>query len=998
MPDHTDHLTALRGRHSGRVYVSLLTGTPVLTGTLGAAPTLPALALSYTLTGGDAANVKPGMRVVVTNGGAYKGTLSVRYAGSITSSSLPVREYADLNLSAGDTITVYDDFVLTDKLAAGDETFAPDHAAYTDQNSDPAPVATSGGWWAGWIGIDIPFTGSGSFTVDPDSSGTLTHLWTAPGGAFVVGTSTSADPTIRYSAAGGYLVTHTVTDAANGTSETQYVRVRVHDADDPPYECRLSSVEGDAHAGFRCSFNLFENADMASLPDGASVIVWTDGESYGSAAAGRSQIVCAGCLRRDRSRGDADGDQIEFEVLSPLARLAELPGFSKIMEREQSPDAWSEIKALTVKRGIVQLLRHYTNTLHLFDLGFDGVADADYPAFYLQKAAPYDQVMELADSRDARLTCDRAGRLTVLRRLELTPLADRAAITTTITLNTDDVIDYEISREHGRAVETFRARGFTAGTEAAQTQPVFARYPASPGTGSASPVSERLIVDDAADLYERCALRAAWHDRVYIDSNGIYRHAPEARITLFGGYAQLVQFYREWIKLDGVTNLRGVDLAAFRFIPLRVRVDYADGTATTMLDLRAETYATGAVDDTPAAEIAAPTDPPVIYPSIIITDEDGGHGLGVNTETLAVFDATNGKVWISADFDRLPTGGTPTFTGYSLGLTTGGGLASFVVRADSPRYVTGNGAVNGYLATRLQARTISDVFGTRTLGAAYSYAATAAYYQVQLQTERGNPDWALAAVHHDGIGVRVYRTTDGGATWAAQSSLPTAYDTLNGATWQPGLWMNPDGSGEALVSAARVVGSPPLADFWRTTDYGATWSKIAGLNAGDYPCGCIVKPLARGSVIFHGEVEYIPGIVQRSARIIDATQAAISPGTDVTPYGFGAGFGERRQRAFAVADDDPNAVVLVGAQIYVGLWGVFQTFNALDAAPTWNPLIAPGGAAAVKYRGAYYVSRGAIYLYGDGGALALCRWNGSAWTIYEMTVSGCGAIVGMCGG
>mgnify|MGYP000414197735 CR=1 FL=1 len=130
-------------------------------------------------------------------------------------------------------------------------------------------------------------------------------------------------------------------------------------------------------------------------------------------------------------RQDADGDQLEFEVISPLARLAQLPGFSKVLISEESPDTWNEVRGLTVKRAIIQLLRHYTNALHLFDLHFNGFADADYSAFYLQKSTPYEQVIELADSRDARLTCDRAGRLEVARRLELTPLADRAAITTT---------------------------------------------------------------------------------------------------------------------------------------------------------------------------------------------------------------------------------------------------------------------------------------------------------------------------------------------------------------------------------------------------------------------------------------------------------------------------------------------------------------------------------------------------------------------------------------
>lgn len=992
MPDQTAHLAALRGRHSGRVYVSVMTGTPVLTGTLSATPTLPALALSYTLTSGNAANVAPGMRVVITAAsGAYKGTLSVRYAGSITSSSLPTREYADLALSAGDTLTVYDDLVLTDKLVSGDADFAPDHAAYVDQNSDPAPVAHSGGWWAGWLGVDVPFTGSGSYTVDPDSGGTVTHHWDAPGGTFVVGNSASADPTLRYSAAGRYVVTHTVTDASNGKSETQFIRVRAHDADDPPHECILSRVEGDLRDGFRATFAVFEDADLAALPDGAPVIVWTDAAAYGSASAGRAHIISAGYLRRDQAWGDADGDQIEFEVISPLARLAELPGFSKALIRADAPDHWNAIKALTVRRGIVQLLRHYTNALSLFDLAFDGFADADYPAFYLQKATPYEQAAELADARDARLTCDRAGRLTVARRLELTPLADRAAVTTTLTLNADDVIDYAISREHAPTVETFRARGFTADTN----QPAFARYPASPGRGSASPVSDRLIVDDAADLLERCALRAAWENRVYLDATGAYRHAPEVRLTLFGGYAPLCQFYREWIKLAGVTNLRGVDLAAFRFVPLRVRVDYAGGTATTLLELRAETGATGAVEDTPAAEIAPPTEPPIVYPPVVsVIAPEGALGLGGGT--LAVFDGTNSKVHITTNFDRIAYAVAPTFTGYALAL--GGTLAAFAVRADSPKYVGGSGAVSGYLATTTQARTISDIFGARTLGAAQSYADMGSPLLVQLQSERGDPANAICLRFRWGSGHEAHYTTDGGGSWAAASGLPGNYDPNGGnyPNWVGGIYVKPDGSGTMLTTCFTDLSNN--AAFYASADGGATWSQVTapGWTITKRACRCVTRPLGRpDDVLFFGDTAQPFNIECRLYRVIGATRTEISPVVGGTTYGVALAGG---QRALSVADDDPNALVLVGTNDSSAgaKFGVFHTFNALDTAPTWTPIIAPD--TTIQYRGAYYVNRATIYLYGDGGALALCRWNGSTWAVYETVISGCGAIVGICGG
>jgi len=551
MPDQSTNLAALRGTHDGAVYVSPILGTLVLQGTISAQPaSTSALDLSYTLDSGSAASVLPGMQVVLTSSsGSFKGVFSVRYAGTISSTNLPVREFSlgEAQIVVGDIFKVYDVPILTDKLVAGDVTFAPDHATYSDQNSNPAPMVVSGGWWAGWLGdggtVDIPFVGSGSYTVDPDSAGSVTHVWTASGGTFVVGTSTSADPTIRYSAAGDYLVIHTVTDSSNGKSETQIVRVRVHDEADPPYECLLSSVEGDITDGFRTSFELFENLNLTSLPDGTWVIVWADErisgvkQSFGNVVPSRSHIMCIGVLNRDRVRANADESGIEFEVISPLARLAQLPGFSKVMIREESPDAWDEVRGLTVKRAIIQLARVYTNITNLFDFVFSGFSDADYAAYYLQKQTPVEQLRELAASRRAQITSDRTGRIEVQQRLELTALASRSAITTTLTVAAQDLLEYEVSRAHHRVLETQRVRGFIAGTSA--NSPAFARFPASPGRGSISPVMERVIVDSVSDIFALCSLIGAWEDFAYFDTNGVYQHAPEVRLTLFGAYAHL---------------------------------------------------------------------------------------------------------------------------------------------------------------------------------------------------------------------------------------------------------------------------------------------------------------------------------------------------------------------------------------------------------------------------------------------------------------------------
>src|SRR5574338_312840 len=249
MPSQVSHQSALQGTYAARVYVSPLLGDLVLVGEVSSTPSAEsALNIAYTTTSGDAADVRAGMRVVITtSSGGYKGTLTVRHAGTLSSTHRPVREfsYGSVQVEAGDVVTVYNDFQLVDKLVSGDETFSPDHEAYADQNGDSAPpIVCSGGWFAGWLDSDgerdIPFYGADIEQANFDAADTETHAWTASGGAF--DDDTAVSPTLTVDAPGYYLVEHTTTSDNHGTSATQYIPVRLHDDSDPPLECVLSAL------------------------------------------------------------------------------------------------------------------------------------------------------------------------------------------------------------------------------------------------------------------------------------------------------------------------------------------------------------------------------------------------------------------------------------------------------------------------------------------------------------------------------------------------------------------------------------------------------------------------------------------------------------------------------------------------------------------------------------------------------------------------------------
>jgi hypothetical protein len=155
-----------------------------------------------------------------------------------------------------------------------------------------------------------------------------------------------------------------------------------------------------------------------------------------------------------------------------------------------------------------------------------------------------------------------------------------------------------------------------------------------------------------------------------------------------------------------------------------------------------------------------------------------------------------------------------------------------VARADSPLYVRSGTQVNGHVLTTTRHYTISDVFGARTLGAGTTLNASSSMKQMQF--ERGNSNWGIIAWYTISSGVIIQYTTDGGATWSAEVVVNANYE-IGTSTIPPGLWMNPDGNGEAIVSVytnTAAGGTGVTSGFHRTTDYGATWA-LYSLNSAD---------------------------------------------------------------------------------------------------------------------------------------------------------------------
>lgn len=954
-----------------RCYASFVTGgTPVATGDVTFAPDDTAVVkhdVQIDFDTGAWTDLAYGMEVVFTDAvGNFKGRTHIRYGGSITTGSIPVREYANATLliEAGDRYAIYDEWRLHDKLVAANSLFPPDNLPYTDQGSNPPPVACSGGHYAGKLDAGqtyatVLMTGSTSYTVDPDSGGSVTHFWTLPTGVtFAPGSAnTDANPTLR-ATLGEYLIDHRVTDASNSKTTTQHVVVKVHDPANMPHQILWTPDTATADSGFGGTVEILRGATtQAAIPDGGLCIIWgaetVNGQvvSYRNASPGRSHILCVGIVRRDLQEGEPDGSRrVTFELVSPLQRLKELTSYSKVMEADATPDAWSQVKTLGVKRAIIQLIQFYTTLIEAgFDFTFDSAfIDYLYPAFYLQRATFYGQMEELAHGVDARATCDRTGRFSIHTDPRYIPEASRAAVTKTWTFAPRDVLGFSFSREQADSVEMMKVSGISGG--ASGNAPFFSVTPgASPGEAAGTPSRDRLILNPAdpqTDINARAGRFFAKEDAVYQNADGLKWRAFPLTLTLRGVY-DFFDFSKEYVNFsENIRNLaRDVDLTDFLFClqSTSVGYDYERGTGTTTAVFDVVTNAAPGESYFPPDESL--TYPPYEYPSpqpTAVPSLTNTGILGRGTANLALFDTGANGYWLL----RLADGAVAFVSLTATGTPMLGNLIMFIQDA----FNTANGVIvtttHAYRILNFDDETVVD------LDDQYAFRYTTNYRS--LQSERGDNGFFVCASHQDDGAVDIDRTLNSGATWTlSEQDLGANWVGGAGDGVAPGCYVYAGASGKVVVSAFSTSSTGILK---QSTDEGNTFSNV-GTSTFIILTNDITAPLQNESILYHGAPFNGGGYTgYRLGRTVGGVFTDVSPIYGAEPYGPVQQFGVK------VCDSDQRKILLVGQNRDQGTIkrGVFLS---LDACANWRVLVTPD--TTVQITGGTITADGTIFLWGN---------------------------------
>lgn len=416
-----------------------------------------------------------------------------------------------------------------------------------------------------------------------------------------------------------------------------------------------ADLSADETNGWSGAFQSYAYSGLSDLTDGSPIGIFARETingvtiSYGTDIPNRSHIKFLGFLHHDENALEPQIRRIHFNVQSPWQRLASLPGFSKVFTR--GAEDWTDIEGLTIRLSILHLLRYYSFYMEFFDVRFDAAfLNKLFSKIYLNKQTADKQVVELADGVDARVVCLRTGEMLIHTHPAYIPLADRAAVVTTLTIAERDCLTAPFARDHWKNIETFELRGISAGATLDDNQPVFSRYPSlTPGRGAQSLAAERIITEPAPDAQtdanDRCGRRGARADGVFMTATGVYMRAVEWDVTLPGSY-DLFDFNKEYIEttLNAASNLRGVDLSAMRYYLARLRISYSGGTARINPTFLTATNAPAGATYIPAPEDSAPWTPPDYVPLPNVPHFPFPPYDGVLPTRGLVYSATEGKV------------------------------------------------------------------------------------------------------------------------------------------------------------------------------------------------------------------------------------------------------------------------------------------------------------------------------------------------------------------
>lgn len=368
------------------------------------------------------------------------------------------------------------------------------------------------------------------------------------------------------------------------------------------------------------TFRLNEAAPLTTYPDGTLVMYWEDewiggtkGNLADAGAEGREHMRFIGWIDTESGRIDAGehdaAGEVEVNCVDAGGRLRRLAGFNTLFEREQVTQPPGGINGMfhaNVDRIAYVVARHMSTAPDVVDFYTSDMWDYWWlPRFLAQGQTLWDMIDGVARAAEMRLTCDRTGALRIVRDQMLLPEADK---TTTVQAVIDERDWVELQRARTRPSRNHWVWASAVGCpeseyvssanpSAIATTTYTAVAPgAAPGQGPGSVESGEQLAESLAAFLVREGNRYAAR-----------LNQPESlyRVRLAHGATGNIDPARmEWVTLTVTSDTvdeRGVTLAAARFLPYLVDIEYdhVAGTKTILVEMEREVTGTPAQAYTP---------------------------------------------------------------------------------------------------------------------------------------------------------------------------------------------------------------------------------------------------------------------------------------------------------------------------------------------------------------------------------------------------------------
>lgn len=369
-------LANLRGtsQHIDEIALHITPKVTIQTGTVTSVPTFsPYVQLGITWDG-SYAGVSVGQMVTISIGSTIKAYAVIRKAPTASIlyiSTTPIGGHGYANeiqsaIAVDDIVTVYSHrplWGLYSRIA--DRTFYKQwDIPYTNQNSQPPPVANAGTWQAAQVSVGdtasftLPRKGSNS-SFNFGSATDAARLWTLPSGVTLKSGYALTDAVIGVDAEAGYhLVSYTHTDS-NAKVHTAYVWLFVSDGTtgaslSERYPVTIESDTQDT-SGRIMQFTITgDDLDDVIYP-GAGFLFREWSDFNGSSLTDGVLIdTFVGYVAEISPSSDGNVNAMRFTVESPFIYAARWQQPSQVLEEASSPAHWAQATSvLTNPRGFL---------------------------------------------------------------------------------------------------------------------------------------------------------------------------------------------------------------------------------------------------------------------------------------------------------------------------------------------------------------------------------------------------------------------------------------------------------------------------------------------------------------------------------------------------------------------------------------------------------------------------------------------------------------------